>query len=170
MTVLIKLFGDLGEKSRGFKDTSGIPVTLKIKNSRIKTVFDILKLLNIQKSEVSHIFVNGTYSGPGKVVNDGDRIGLFPIRMSLIFLELTKKNTIRLNIGIFQDEKKNISPEFSLDLPEGSTLELVLKKCSIPKTIDKLHILINGEKTQDQNHILKNDDIIIINSPLNDSL
>jgi molybdopterin converting factor small subunit len=162
MAILIKLFGDLGRIYNGNKDSSSFPVTLKIKSSKLETVLEVIKLLGIPKSEISHIFVNGTFSGLGKVVNDGDRIGLFPIRMSLIFLEVTKEKTIRLSLDVYQEQEKNKFSEISLDMPEGSTLELVLKKLRIPKTPDKLLIQVNGEKIHDENHILKTNDKLII--------
>jgi len=154
----------------GIKDSSGFPVTLKIKSSKVKTVFEVLKLLGIPKSEISHIFVNGTFSGLGKVVNDGDRIGLFPIRMSLIFLEVTKEKTINLSIDVYQEQEKNEISKISLDMPEGSTLELVLKKLRIPTIRDKLLIQVNGEKIHDENHILKNNDNLTIEVLLEDHI
>ncbi|MHA1679050.1 MAG: hypothetical protein ACTSW3_09780 [Promethearchaeota archaeon] len=45
----------------------------------------MLSKLSIEESEVSHIFVNGIYSGKNKKVRDGDRVGLFPKRMALLY-------------------------------------------------------------------------------------
>jgi molybdopterin converting factor small subunit len=166
MAVLVKLFGDLREKYNGNNDTFGVPITLKIKSSEIKTVFGVLMVLGIPKSEISHIFVNGTFSGLGKVVNDGDKIGLFPIRMSLMFLEVTKEKTIRLGIDIYQEDKEGEISELSLDMPEGSTLELVLKKLRLSESLNKCRIQINGENVPDENYILKNNDKILIKALL----
>ena len=162
MVVLIKLFGDLGEKYSGYRDTSGIPITLKIKGNKVETVFDVLKILGIQRNEISHIFVKGTYSGLGKVVNDGDRVGLFPKRMSLMFMEITKTKSIQLYISIFDDGREKKPSKLSLSLPEGSTLELVLDKCRISQREEKLKVLINGEMVHDVNHVVKNNDRIIV--------
>ncbi|MFW9987344.1 MAG: MoaD/ThiS family protein [Candidatus Odinarchaeota archaeon] len=51
-------------------------------------VLDILNKLGISKKEISHIFVNNLYSSPKKEIKDGDRIGIFPKRMGLIFVEI----------------------------------------------------------------------------------
>lgn len=87
MAIRIKLYGDLREKLPQFKNGVA-PNTLNIKLDKIKTVLDILNKFNITRDEISHIFVNSKYSGIGKQVNDGDRIGLFPKRMGIIFVEI----------------------------------------------------------------------------------
>ncbi|MFX1276607.1 MAG: MoaD/ThiS family protein [Promethearchaeota archaeon] len=85
MTILLKLFGELREKVKSQTATSGAPITLTIENKGIKTVSDILKKFGIEESETSHIFVGGIYSGFSKIVNDGDRVAIFPKRMSLLY-------------------------------------------------------------------------------------
>lgn len=87
MAIRIKLYGDLREKLAQFKN-GGAPSTLIIKLDKIETVLDILNKFNITQDEISHIFVNSKYSGIGKQVKDGDRIGLFPKRMGIIFVEI----------------------------------------------------------------------------------
>jgi molybdopterin converting factor small subunit len=42
------------------------------------TVADLQKVLGIDTVRVKLIFVNGVRSEPGRVLNDGDRVGLFP--------------------------------------------------------------------------------------------
>ena len=49
---------------------------------------DVLNKFNITPDEISHVFVNCKYSGSEKEVKDGDRIGIFPKRMGLIFVEV----------------------------------------------------------------------------------
>jgi hypothetical protein len=66
----------------------GLPVTIKIENTSIHTVYDILEKFTINEDELSHIFVNGKYCGIGKKVKNGDRVGLFPKNMALIFVEI----------------------------------------------------------------------------------
>jgi len=89
MGIILKLYGDLREKGSPLDNNLGIPCTLNLKLNNIGTVFDILKKYKIELNEISHIFVNGKYSSPSIEVKEGDRIGLFPKRMSLIFLEMT---------------------------------------------------------------------------------
>jgi molybdopterin converting factor small subunit len=84
MLVQIKLFGDLRKK--GSRKISGsLPLRLNINDSDIKNVKDIFGKLNIEEQEVSHIFVNGRFSGPRKNVKDGDLVALFPKNMGLLY-------------------------------------------------------------------------------------
>ncbi len=88
MTLLVKLYGDLREKTLQFNGYHGVTSTLNIEINDIKHVLDILDKLNINKTEISHIFVNSKYSGLEKEVKNGDRIGIFPKRMGLLFVEI----------------------------------------------------------------------------------
>ncbi|MFW9878895.1 MAG: MoaD/ThiS family protein [Candidatus Thorarchaeota archaeon] len=88
MTIMIKLYGDLREKIVQSKNGSALPTTLYIELDKLKTVMDILDKFNIIQDEVSHVFVNNKYSGLGKEIKNGDRIGIFPKRMGLIFVEI----------------------------------------------------------------------------------
>jgi sulfur carrier protein ThiS len=90
--------------------------------------------------------------------------------MSLIFLEVTKEKTINLNISVYQEQEKSEISEISLDMPEGSTLDFVLKKLGIPNNPNKLLIQVNGEKIHDENHILKNNNKLIIKVLLDDHI
>ena len=90
MGILVKLYSDLRDKGPPLDNNLGTPCTLSLKLNNIGTVLDILKKFNIELNEISHIFVNGKYCSPSMEVKDGDRIGLFPKRMGLIFLEMTK--------------------------------------------------------------------------------
>lgn len=85
MTILVKLFGGLIYKisDKGYKKTS--PLDINITNEGVEFVSDILKKFKIEKSETSHIFVNGVYAGFRKRVNDGDRVGIFPKNMGLLY-------------------------------------------------------------------------------------
>ena len=69
-----------------------LPVTLKIEESNVHIVNDIVDKFAIREDELSHIFVNGKYCGIGKEVRDGDRVGLFPKNMALMFAEIRDKS------------------------------------------------------------------------------
>jgi molybdopterin converting factor small subunit len=84
MTILIKFFGDLAKKLQKEEDIKN-PLNLEIESKGIEFVEDILKKYSIEKDETSHIFVNGTYSGFKKRVKDGDRVGIFPRNMGLLY-------------------------------------------------------------------------------------
>jgi hypothetical protein len=88
MVLRIKLYGDLREKIPNIRIKSGTPITLNIKSDKIERVEDILGRFNIIEGEISHIFINNKYSGIGDRVKNGDRIGLFPKRMGIIFVEI----------------------------------------------------------------------------------
>jgi len=84
MSINLKLFGDLRIKAE--PNVSGtLPLRLKIDDSEIMWVADILRKFKIEDSEVSHIFVNGRYAGFKKRVKPGDTVSLFPRNMGLLY-------------------------------------------------------------------------------------
>ncbi len=85
MPITVKLFGDLRKKIGRETPKGGVPITLNLDSKGITAIRDILEKLAIQESEVSHIFVSGKYSGPGKKVKNGERVGLFPKNMGLLY-------------------------------------------------------------------------------------
>jgi len=91
MPIKVKLYGDLRDKAPQHNLYAGTPSTLNLEDDEIKTVFDILKKFNIEETEISHIFVNHKYSKPRKEIKNGDRVGLFPKNMGLIFVEITQQ-------------------------------------------------------------------------------
>jgi molybdopterin converting factor small subunit len=88
MSILVKLYGKLRENVKDVDLEKGLPVTLNIEESNVHFVYDIVEKFAISEDELSHIFVNGKYCGIGKEVRDGDRVGLFPKNMALIFAEI----------------------------------------------------------------------------------
>jgi len=88
MVIMIKLYGDLKEKIPQLNNIAPLPATLSIELDNSKTVMDILNKFSITPDEISHIFVNNKYSGLEKEIKNGDRIGIFPKRMGLIFIEV----------------------------------------------------------------------------------
>ena len=46
---------------------------------------NIVERLHLEISELSHIFLNGVYSGPARRVKPGDRLGLFARDMHLLY-------------------------------------------------------------------------------------
>ncbi len=166
MPIQVKLFGDLREKARQQGYDMRALNMINLENDGIETIFDILKKFLIKESEVSHIFVNGKYCRPGKKVRDGDRVGLFPQNMGLIFLEIVKNNSIYIKIKLFADLQKYGPAQSVIDLPEGSTLKLVLEKYKIPQEKMKLIILVNGRPCYEKDFVLRNGDVIAIFPPI----
>ena len=59
MSISLKLYGDLKEKIPHKRYSIGIPHTLEIETDELKTVLDILKDLDINSDEISHILLMG---------------------------------------------------------------------------------------------------------------
>ncbi len=89
MAILLKLYGKLRENVNVVSLEKGLPVTYSVEDKSVRFIYDILEKYGINENELSHIFVNGRYSGIGKEVRDGDRVGLFPKNMALMFAEIT---------------------------------------------------------------------------------
>jgi len=84
MLIQLKLFGDLRRKLK--PEISGsAPLRFNITDSETKFITDILKKINIEEKDVSHIFVNGRFSGLRKRVQNGDIVALFPRNMGLLY-------------------------------------------------------------------------------------
>jgi len=49
------------------------------------TIADVLTALGIAPEEVSHLFLNAEYSGLRRKVRPGDRLGVFPKDMALLY-------------------------------------------------------------------------------------
>jgi len=84
MLIQVKLFGDLRKKAK-HDITGSMPLKLNINEFEIARVSDISKKFNIKEEEVSHIFVNGRYSGFTKKVHEGDIVALFPTNMAVLY-------------------------------------------------------------------------------------
>jgi len=162
ISISVKLYGELREKTLYKKVDAGIPNTLIIEIHEFRTVSDILKQLSIDENEISHIFVNGIYSGAGKIVKDGDRIGIFPKRMGLMFLEITRIKSIYTKI-ILHEELREFGPtEAIVDLPEGSTINSVLNKYKLSKKRGIIEVVVNGKPIHEEDYIIKDWDNIAI--------
>ena len=84
MPILVKLFGDLRKKAQP-DITGSLPLKLNINEASLIRVSDILKKYNIEENEVTHIFVNGSYSGFTKKVKSGDIVAIFPRNMAVLY-------------------------------------------------------------------------------------
>ncbi len=166
MSILIKLYGNLSEKVKDTDLELGFPITLNVESNEIHTVLDILDKFKIEDNEISHIFVNGKYCGPGKEVRDGDRVGLFPKKMALMFVEIPNLNSIYVTVKLFANLRKYGVPKSVIEIPEGSTIKSVLKKVKIPKEEKKLIFMVNGLPKYDRNLVIKDKDTLAIFPPI----
>lgn len=80
MRVEVHLYGRL---RRGGDEENGTRLTVTVEEGA--TIGDVLKRLGLSPAEVSHLFLNFQYSGLGRAVKEGDRLGVFPREMSLIY-------------------------------------------------------------------------------------
>jgi molybdopterin converting factor small subunit len=165
MSIQVKLYGDLRDKVQVNHDKS-LPITLKFQEKEINTVFDIFNKIHLAEKDVSHIFINGKYSGSGKKVIDGDQIGLFPKNMALMFVEISRNNTIRVEIKLFADLIKYGPSRSIIDLPEGTTVKNVLEKYNLGEEKRKLIIMVNGKPCHEHNVVLGDGDTIAFFPPL----
>ena len=166
MSILIKLYGNLSEKVKDTNLEIGGPITLNVEGNEIHTVLDILDKFNIEDNEISHIFVNGKYCGPGKEVRDGDRVGLFPKKMALMFVEIPNLNSIYITVKLFANLRKYGVPKSVIEIPEGSTIKSVLKKVKIPNEEKKLIFMVNGSPRYDRNLVIKDKDTLAVFPPI----
>lgn len=91
MPLTVKLFGDLRKKISNEHIAGGTPFVITINQKGLESISDVLRHINIKKCETSHIFTNGIYSGFTKKIEDGDRIGIFPKNMALLYKWYFKK-------------------------------------------------------------------------------
>jgi hypothetical protein len=55
------------------------------------TIEDVVRRLGLNPEELSHLFLNHQYSALTRLVHDGDRLGLFPTNMSLLYRQYFPK-------------------------------------------------------------------------------
>ncbi|MFX1488093.1 MAG: hypothetical protein ACFFBI_03030 [Promethearchaeota archaeon] len=162
MAILVKLYGDLRKKVKLQDNVPGVPYTIILEPSRIKVVYDVLKQLNISIDDISHIFVNSIYCGPGKKVTDGDRVGLFPTRMAIIFAEIPKMKSIYANLYLISKSENFAPVKARIDIPDGSNIKSILLRGKYFMRENNQKILVNGKLIYDENQYINNGDHIEI--------
>jgi hypothetical protein len=55
------------------------------------TIEDALRRLGIDVGDVSHLFLNAEYSGRRRLIKAGDRLGVFPREMGLLYRQYFPK-------------------------------------------------------------------------------
>ncbi len=83
MAVEVRLYGKL--RRFGTLKEVNSDSTVAVEVSEGETVQAVLRRLGVAREEVSNIFLNGRLAGPEQEVKDGDRMGLFPRDMSLLY-------------------------------------------------------------------------------------
>jgi|Deesub1362A_J573_1020465.scaffolds.fasta_scaffold00036_149 molybdopterin converting factor small subunit len=77
--IEVHLYGVLKDKAG--KDNG----VIHLRQEESQDIFSLLSHLNIDEDDVGLIFVNGEYSSTGRTLKDGDRVGIFPTNMSLLY-------------------------------------------------------------------------------------
>jgi len=159
MSILVKLYGKLSERGKENVREKGLPATLDIEIRDSITIVDILQRLKIEEKEISHIFLNGVYIGPGTQIKVGDRIGIFPTNMALMFAEIPDLNSIHITVKTF---KINGEPEFHIKIPRGSLLNSIIRKLNLSNQFPNYKILVNGKHSEDYHSVIMANDVIEI--------
>lgn len=154
------LYGDLKKKQKEKTNKDSPPLRINIKSREINTVYDLLNKLNIEENEVSHIFVNHIYCGPGKEIKEEDRIALFPRKMAVMFAEIPHSNSIKVTVKLPIDLRKYGPKESMIAIPEGSNIRKIIVQYNFAKLEEKLLTMINGIPCHDKKYVLKNGDIV----------
>lgn len=85
MPVTVKLYGRFRDIAPRLDSTSGSIGIVKVDADKVDTASDLLEEFNLGRDEVSHVFVNGSYSSLKKAVDDRDKVALFPEEMGLLY-------------------------------------------------------------------------------------
>jgi molybdopterin synthase sulfur carrier subunit len=166
LELKVKLYGTLKEKLNTQALSGEDSEKLKINGKENLRVADVLDTLGISESEISHIFVNSRYSGIGKKVKEGDRIGIFPKNMAVMFAEIPKISAIYVTVKLFANLREYGPSKLVVDVPEGSTVRSLFKKLNIPKKEGKLISLINGQPCHENDCVLNDGDLVAIFPPI----
>jgi hypothetical protein len=80
----IHLYGKLRRFAANSAPTAASVVTLRHEGG--DTISSVVQRIGIPPGELgSNLFVNGRYAAPNSSVSDGDRVGLFPDDMQLLY-------------------------------------------------------------------------------------
>jgi len=166
MPISVRFYGDLKRKvqAKDSESNPGSPAKINLtKTENIETIGDILQKFHLTEEDLSHIFVNGKYCGLGEKLQEGDRVGLFPTNMALIFAEIEKNHPISVRIRLPQRMEHLLNQsEGIIHIPMGSTVGYVLNKFNLLNEIDDLEISVNEIQQVKKKHILQKGDFVRI--------
>ncbi|MFQ6016255.1 MAG: MoaD/ThiS family protein [Anaerolineae bacterium] len=87
--VEVHLYGKLRQYAAEQEVTGSSIVEVSVKEEA--TIADVLRRIGIHPAEVSHLFLNAQYSALTRRVQDGDRLGVFPRDMGLLYRQYFPK-------------------------------------------------------------------------------
>lgn len=85
MPITVKLYGRLREIASDRDSTSGTIGIVEVDAKEASTASDLLEKFDLSRDEVSHVFVNGSYSSLKKTVGVEDKVAIFPEDMGLLY-------------------------------------------------------------------------------------
>lgn len=85
MELNVKLYGKLRELAPNLDSRTSTVGVMKLDLEPPGQVSDILKKLDLENDEISHIFVNGTYSSVTRKLAENDKVSIFPADMGLLY-------------------------------------------------------------------------------------
>ncbi|MDP2662617.1 MAG: MoaD/ThiS family protein [Dehalococcoidia bacterium] len=81
--IEVRLFGKLRRFAR--RSEVSAESIVRVKATTGENIQGILDRLGISGAEVSNIFLNGTLVQLDELIGDGDRLGIFPDNMGLLY-------------------------------------------------------------------------------------
>lgn len=87
--IEVHLYGRLRRFARDKDATGESVVAVPVRDG--DTVEDVVRRMGMEPQELSHIFLNAEYSGLQRKVGAGDRLGLFPFDMGLLYRQYFPK-------------------------------------------------------------------------------
>lgn len=82
----VRLYGELRRYAEDRRVTSESILLVPVQDG--DTVEDVVRRIGIEPEDISNIFLNGHYSASALTlrVKDGDRVGIFPRNMGLLYI------------------------------------------------------------------------------------
>lgn len=85
MSLEIRLYGKFKKLAKKTDESSDKIGIITVENDKFKKIIDVLKYLEIDEEEVSHIFLDGEYSHQNRKIRKGERLAIFPEDMALLY-------------------------------------------------------------------------------------
>jgi len=81
----LKLYGKLKELAPNLDSRTSTVGVMELDMEAPARVSDILKELDLEDDEISHVFVNGIYSSITRKLEEKNKVAIFPADMGLLY-------------------------------------------------------------------------------------
>lgn len=85
MKLNLKLYGKLKELAPNLDSRTSTVGVMELDMEAPARVSDILKELDLEDDEISHVFVNGIYSSITRKLEEKNKVAIFPADMGLLY-------------------------------------------------------------------------------------